>query len=177
MADVRYWHDQQSDLVIMQLSRETDTITVRFTSAQLDVHIAEMGRLRAAMREPVSATAPVSLEAQVNPAWTMSDQRERQGVGLMVRHSGFGWLGFRFPDHEAQRIGHWLTELYQNLNDYKRRVDSQSRANVESPRPTTPHREAGPAGWGSGTASSNANSAGWQGFGSGTGGGGGASGP
>ena len=53
MGNIRYWRDQQDDVVVMEVSSDAGSITALFTGEQLDLHLAEMGRLRAAMRQVV----------------------------------------------------------------------------------------------------------------------------
>ncbi len=157
-----YETNRENDRVILRLSPETgQTIELSFTSAQLDFHIAEMGRRRAGLREGVTNDPPQSLDCELNPGWKMIDEHRPAGRPLFLRHRSFGWLGFVFPEAEAKRIAHWLTTPLLPVQPPPAPPAS----------PSQPHREAGPAhsGWSSNSGSGGA----WQGFGSGPGGGGG----
>lgn len=72
-----------------------------------------MGRLRQQFAEPVAAEldAGSRVEAVVDPAWRVMDLTQGLPAGsatLLLRHPGFGWLGFALPQHEARALGEAL---------------------------------------------------------------------
>lgn len=155
---VSYSLNQQNDGAIVDLWRGNQHLgNLSFDKAQLDAHIAAMGDLRASLGD-IIPDPPARITADVNPRWFMPGFRKPEGRLLLLRHSGFGWLGFIFPDHEAGNVASVLTRSLPMA--------------TPSPQPPagsdpSPHREAGPAhqGWSSPDGA-------WQGFGTGTGGGG-----
>lgn len=72
-----------------------------------------MGRMRQLFTEPVAPDldAGSRLEAVVDPRWRVMNQVPGHPAGsatLLLRHPGFGWLGFALPQHEARALGEAL---------------------------------------------------------------------
>jgi hypothetical protein len=45
----------------------------------------------------------------VDPVWKTPGYNTTQGRPLVLRHPGFGWIGFEFPEKEATAIADWFT--------------------------------------------------------------------
>ena len=72
--------------------------------------------LRSRLSEPVPAALdPGSrLVVQVDPAWRTRPPAagaERDGILLVLRHRGLGWLGFLLPRAKAAALGRSLVRL------------------------------------------------------------------
>ncbi|QRF55768.1 hypothetical protein [Variovorax paradoxus] len=71
------------------------------TAEQCDALIAALGRRRARIEPQVPDDLPPGLALEIpiehDPKAEIAGQLDGSSV-LMLRHSSFGWLGFRFPD-------------------------------------------------------------------------------
>ena len=77
------------------------------SSAELDELIAQAGKRRAELEPAQSAQPPEQAEAVFTPAWHTSPLPN--GVLFMLRHPGFGWLGFVLPhEHRVHLVSLWL---------------------------------------------------------------------
>ena len=67
------------------------------------------------MAEPVveNLDPGARLLATINPAWQTRPPHERDGVALVIRNPGLGWLGYLLPLHEARAMGQSLLDLAQ----------------------------------------------------------------
>lgn len=121
------------------LSNANVELDVSGTKLVLDLKGVEsiLGKL-AEMRAGLRPEVPPDLEgvtvvAQVDPAWR-TDQSLHPGLSgltLNLRHSGYGWLGFVLPHHEARNLGQWL------LDNATRQLRTPQQVAVESvDRPT-----------------------------------------
>ena len=85
-----------------------------FTAQELDKMIEELGEARKRLNPKLPLTlAPNSqIKAVSDPAWQVVPRphREAPGPALLVRHTGYGWIGFHFPPDEARSIADWLLE-------------------------------------------------------------------
>ncbi|MDP9891249.1 hypothetical protein J2W32_000346 [Variovorax boronicumulans] len=79
------------------------------TAEQYDEMIEALGRTRGAIEPPVPADLPsghaVTLHIEDAPRAEIGRELDGSSV-LMLRHSRFGWLGFRF----AEKSREWLIE-------------------------------------------------------------------
>ena len=74
---------------------------------QLDALIAAAAKRRAELAPAYAVTPPAQCEAIVNPAWHTAPMPS--GVLFMLRHPGFGWLGFALPhEHRVHLSTLWL---------------------------------------------------------------------
>lgn len=79
---------------------------------ELEDFVKSLGQLRAAMAEPVALDVdPGSrISAIHDPAWRLR-LLPSQGVLLVLRHPGLGWLGNLLPLKEARVLGQSLVTL------------------------------------------------------------------
>ncbi len=76
-------------------------------AAQLDELIAAAAKRRVELEPAQAVQPPGRIEAIVNPAWHTS--MLPTGVLFMLRHPGFGWLGFALShEHRAHLATLWL---------------------------------------------------------------------
>jgi len=68
------------------------------SATELDELIAEASKQRASREPRVASQPPDSLEASMNPAWSVS--LIEQGSLFRVRHPGLGWMAFVIPATE-----------------------------------------------------------------------------
>ncbi len=111
-------------------------------AAQLDALIAAAAKRRAELG-PQSEQPPPQCEAVLNPAWHTSPLPN--GVLMMLRHPGMGWLAFVLPhEHRVHLTSLWL---HQSLL-YKPAEESAEPAATETPvtPPPTPNLGAGGSG-------------------------------
>jgi hypothetical protein len=114
----------------IKLSDDKDTATINLnlagnstseitlTASELDLVIAVLGEARAVMKDQIPyEPAPNRPTAQretmvLNPTWRTDGpiHPTLAGVTLRLRHTGFGWVTFLLPWHEAKSLGKWLVE-------------------------------------------------------------------
>lgn len=83
------------------------------TASDAENHIHGIAKHRAELVDEVSRELdPGSrIEAVVDPIWrTPKSSLDQQGVVLVLRHPGLGWLSFLFPHNEAAALGRWLVD-------------------------------------------------------------------
>ncbi|MEP6939638.1 MAG: hypothetical protein ABI846_07730 [Rudaea sp.] len=74
---------------------------------QLDALIDAAAKRRAELAPAIALQPPPQCEAIVNPAWHTAPLPT--GVLFMLRHPGFGWLGFALPhEHRVHLSTLWL---------------------------------------------------------------------
>ncbi|MFT3791969.1 MAG: hypothetical protein QM741_13040 [Rudaea sp.] len=79
----------------------------QLSAAELDELIARAAVRRAALEPAPPAQPPEKAEAIVNPAWHTSPLPN--GVLLMLRHPGLGWVAFALPhEHRVHLASLWL---------------------------------------------------------------------
>jgi hypothetical protein len=62
------------------------------------------------------------LDAIIDPVWKTQPNRYPEGRLLALRHPGFGWLSFLFPDKEAVSVNnHNAYALYPTIASFKER--------------------------------------------------------
>lgn len=96
------------------------TAALRFVignnAALLDAHeiddlIAQLAEVRSQMR-PVPPPQPLRsrmYSLEMDPCWHVDRGPLVDGVVLMLRHTGFGWLGFSLPPPSLSRLDMALT--------------------------------------------------------------------
>jgi hypothetical protein len=111
---------EDKDIATIGLLQEgVPTAQVALDSTQLDSIIAKLGEARAVMRQEVTKAAPQETGmrelAIINPMWRTNPPLHPglDGIVLRFRHSGFGWLTFILPHHEALSLGSWLVDYYE----------------------------------------------------------------
>ena len=75
------------------------------------IHILMSMRMK--MTPPVPEefpTIPPVKQGPSNPIYAVIDVPVMPGKLVMVRHEGFGWLNFLFPQKEADKLAHGLLE-------------------------------------------------------------------
>jgi hypothetical protein len=104
---------------------DTNTlVTVNFapkefalTADELENLIANLGRARENLKPSVPDDAPIGkkLQAVSNPGWYAPPAESTPGQAVLIlRHPGFGWLGFAFSKPEARSLGNYL--IAQSMN-------------------------------------------------------------
>jgi hypothetical protein len=87
--------------------------------AQVDLSVKALEdvlRMRAIMRQPVSAEPPNVAGAReaviLHPAWRTNAtiHPSLDGIVLRLKHLGFAWVTFQLPPHEAPALGKWSGE-------------------------------------------------------------------
>jgi hypothetical protein len=107
-------NDDKSAVTIDLLTGGKPATEIELQANELDAIIAALGEARATMRDKVSVDAPDvrgTREVMVlDPAWRTNPQLHPSlaGITLRLRHTGFGWLTFLLPHHEARSLGEWL---------------------------------------------------------------------
>jgi hypothetical protein len=86
-------------------------------AAGVDELLDGLAVLRGAMADAVPARLEPSarLNAIADPAWNTSRCDAPNGVTLALRHTGFGWLAFILPAHEARGMGSSLVQIASAL--------------------------------------------------------------
>lgn len=136
---------EESDLtrpmsISMTLAADSDTVTLELLNegqalghiilgaVELDKLIASLGAARASMLTPVpSDISPgTELHSIVDPAWRTRAAPHPSVAGplLALRHTGFSWLSFVLPFHEAQTLGAWLLRQNPALATTEERVQN-----------------------------------------------------
>lgn len=110
---LRAFPDEARENVIIELWRnETPLGHIILDGASLEKYISDLAEQRAALKEQVVPDLdPGSrLTAVVDPVWRIPGCRTEFGRPMALRHPGFGWLSFVFPDKEAASIAECLTK-------------------------------------------------------------------
>lgn len=68
------------------------------SATELDELIAEASKRRATLEPRVGNQPPETLDASMNPAWSIS--LVEQGSLFRIRHTGLGWMAFVIPPTE-----------------------------------------------------------------------------
>jgi hypothetical protein len=58
---------------------------------------------------PCAAFPSTTLQALVDPVWTVPKTQLPDARVLAFRHPGFGWMAFLFPQQEADHVAAELT--------------------------------------------------------------------
>jgi len=82
-----------------------------FDAAELDDLIKLLGRCRAGLPEAVTAELDPNarVETTLRPSIALRDQGE-EGVEIMLRHPGYGWLSFSLSQEGRMGLGRSLIE-------------------------------------------------------------------
>lgn len=86
---------------------ETLAANFALSASDLETLIAVLAGQRAQMKDPVPTTMTEGdqvLNVQRNPEWFCGFPAEFSGRLLVIRHDGFGWLGFQLPDERARAL-------------------------------------------------------------------------
>jgi hypothetical protein len=84
--------------------------------------LEELMHSLAGLRERMTDIVPFNLDpgsrfrSVRNPSWRLRPQRDASRA-LFVRHPGFGWMAFRFPDEEAERLSAGLKVKLKSSSD------------------------------------------------------------
>lgn len=87
---------------IKQLDWKTDQSEI----ADIDRLISVLGQFRATLEPPVKQSDPEVgefVESVDDPRWAAGPTLDEQLL-LMIRHHGFGWLGFQFPQQSEEQL-------------------------------------------------------------------------
>lgn len=89
----------------------TPACSLAFSTTEVDKVIENLGLYRNHMLPPVpiayDAGRPVT--AALDPAWRIDQDLMSGETVLHLRDPRFGWLHFKLPAHEAEKMGHYLT--------------------------------------------------------------------
>lgn len=100
--------------------QESGTAALRFVignnaalldASELDSLIAQLGQIRAHML-PAPTPQPEqsrSYSLEVDPCWHVDRSPLYDGVVLMLRHTGFGWIAFSLPPPSMSKLDMALT--------------------------------------------------------------------
>lgn len=108
--------DDNSSASITLLMNELPLGNIVFQAPELEQLIQSLAQVRAVMAEPVAPDLdPGSRIAAIHdPAWRIRPMPP-QGVLLVLRHPGLGWLGNLLPQKEARALGQALLDIASTL--------------------------------------------------------------
>ncbi|MGF6240021.1 MULTISPECIES: hypothetical protein [Paraburkholderia] len=100
--------------------QESGTAALRFvignSAALLDANeidklILQLGQIRAHMlpAPPPQPEASTSYPLEIDPCWHVDRTPIFEGVVLLLRHAGYGWLAFSLPPPSLSRLDMALT--------------------------------------------------------------------
>jgi hypothetical protein len=88
-------------------------------ASALENLITALANARAAMTQPVAPeiASGTNLRSIIDPTWRIRIPPHPSVPGpiLALRHPGFGWLSFVFPDIEANSLAQWLVNNARQL--------------------------------------------------------------
>jgi hypothetical protein len=113
---VRLSEDKRS--VHLELrENEAEGVTIGLKPDELEALIRRLGYWREKMADqvPLDHRAVTETFAVPNPVWRLErSPHPALGCLLSLRHTGFGWLSFVLPDHEARSMGRGLVGLVES---------------------------------------------------------------
>lgn len=99
-------------VVIKLADGDTPKTEISVDAAQLDQIIEFLSSIRMSLKTtvPTELASGAQLPAIIDPLWRTHRifHHSLQGCLLVFRHTGFGWVPFFLPDHEAIKLGEWL---------------------------------------------------------------------
>lgn len=78
----------------------------------IDALIDHLARLRSEMSPPVATVVSPKKEhlVEIDPVWHAEASLLLDGSVVLLRHAGFGWLGFALPRENVERLVNTLSE-------------------------------------------------------------------
>ncbi len=88
--------------------------TVDLDASAIEEHILTFARFRASLADAVPeqldpGARPLAVQS---PKWHVPPTKLPSGYAFDVRHPGYGWMRFVFPDNEAAQIADYLNGKY-----------------------------------------------------------------
>lgn len=114
---------RQEVVVNMILMGGVNAVSARLKPAEAEDLIRKLGHARASLRESVVPDIDPNAGSDftvVDPAWRTSagaTNGASEGIRLVLRHAGYGWLAFLLPHGEARRLGQWLVDNAREDSD------------------------------------------------------------
>jgi hypothetical protein len=93
----------------------------------VDETLEKFGMFRAAMKPPVPDAPDRVVALLENPTFNIDVDPSRGGVTMFIRHIGFGWMAFNFPQGECSKF---VDILSKGVSQQK--VQDHSDSNVVS---------------------------------------------
>lgn len=112
--------DDASRVTIVDKSTSPVRSIQEVNASELDDLIKQLAWMRSAMALEQPAEPPTHrLQLQIDPAWRTMLRPHPSITGhlLLLRHGGYGWIGFILPDHECRNLGQWLLDHASRPSD------------------------------------------------------------
>ena len=94
---------------------EGQLLSAQLDAAALEALMDQLATARAALSPMVPETIDDRMHVRVmpDPVWCMPADDQYGGRVLVLRHPGFGWLGYLFPRKEALQVARWLVHGFE----------------------------------------------------------------
>jgi hypothetical protein len=119
---------QAAPKISLQLARSKRTVTMGVTAGDTTVHVAltadqidsvlsSLARFRGRMTPPIAPELPAGRRfgAVFDPRYRIATDTKTAAATLVVRHPGFGWIGYLFPSRAAAGLRAYFQRQAQGL--------------------------------------------------------------
>lgn len=107
------WKLNADNKTVTAMFANDPSLTMKFTTAEIDRIIKELGDIRWDM-EPSTPETPQMIKEEeepvLDPIWEMDADPANEGVLLRLCDPRFGWLIYAIPREEARKLGGLLQE-------------------------------------------------------------------
>lgn len=96
-----------------EMTKDGQTLTTELNRTELQGMVDLLAAVRMVMPGSVDEQpAQGDAQAIVDPAWMSPPYRIPQGRVIILKHPGFGWLHFVFPDDKAEALSQLLVQPF-----------------------------------------------------------------
>lgn len=106
------WKLEADNKTVTAMFANDPTLTAKFTTAEIDRILKELGEIRAEMEPLVPDTFEMAEDEEpvIDPIWETSTDQSNKAVLLHLCDPRFGWLHYALPREEAKKLGGFLQE-------------------------------------------------------------------
>ncbi len=101
---------KEADVVVLTVQNGDEMCRMPLNAADVTMVLAQLAEMRQRMRPPVQTDPPLGTLPRVahDAKWWATPDHQNEGVTLMLRDPGYGWIGYMLPIKEASNVAEYL---------------------------------------------------------------------
>jgi hypothetical protein len=98
--------------VTLRVTAGGATVNVALTAAQIDSVLSSLAKFREKIIPPIAGDLPAGrrVSAVYDPRYRIATDAKTAAATLVVRHPGFGWIGYLFPQRAAAGLKRYFQQ-------------------------------------------------------------------